>query len=39
MVIKISHYERNITPTASKISGIKSLDIIDEPGTAVKSDS
>ena len=34
MVIEIGHYERNTTPTASKISGIKSLGTVEELGMA-----
>ena len=37
MVIEIGHYERNITPTASKKGGIKSLGTVEEPGTAVSA--
>ena len=36
---KISHYRRNIAVMAPKKGGIKSLSTVEEPGTAVKSDS
>ena len=37
MVIGIGHYERNITPTASKNGVIKSLGTVEEPGTAASA--
>ena len=37
MVIKIGHYEQNITPTEAINGGITSLNIIDERGTGVSA--